>query len=115
MVGGNATKTLRSKKLSVVRVSVAPTPCAPWLTDRKDLLEIVGRPRDDVHANQLADAAGGGGARVGGCLHRPDVPANNRGHETGVDLLPAHEDDIRRLEHRVSGFDHPHESAGFDH
>ena len=32
---------------------------------------------NDVHADQLAHAAGGGGSGVGGGLHRPDVAADD--------------------------------------
>ena len=85
------------------------------LADREDLFEVVGRTRNDVHADELADAARGGGAGVGRGLHRADVAAHDRGHEAGVDFLPADEHDVRGLDHRVGGFDHADEPARLDH
>jgi hypothetical protein len=35
------------------------------LADRKDIFQVVGRTWNDVHADQFADAAGGGGAGIG--------------------------------------------------
>jgi hypothetical protein len=68
-----------------------------------------------VDANQLADAPRGGGAGVGRRLHRSDVAADDRGDEAGVDLLPADEDDVGGLHHRVGRFDHADEAARLDH
>ena len=83
--------------------------------DREDLVEVVGRTRDDVDADQLADAARGGGAGVGRGLHGADVAADDRGDQAGIDLLPADEDDVRGLHHRVGRFDHADQAARFDH
>ena len=49
--------------------------------DREDLVETVGRTSDDVNADELADAAGGGGAGVGRGLHRGDVAADDGGDQ----------------------------------
>ena len=85
------------------------------LADRENLFEVVGRTRNDVHADELADAAGGGGAGIGRGLHRADVAAHDRRHEARVDFLPADEHDVGRLAHRVGGFDHADEAARLDH
>src|SRR5439155_5498002 len=82
---------------------------------RENLIEVVGRPRNDVHANELADAAGGGRACVGGRFHRTDIAAYDCRHESGVDFLPADEGDIRGLHHRVGGFNHADETARLHH
>src|SRR4029079_3500685 len=55
----------------------APAPAAVETgggsADRKELVDFVGRPWDDVDADQLADLAGGGGAGVGRRLHGADI------------------------------------------
>src|SRR5438874_5778536 len=71
--------------------------------------------RDDVDADELADAAGGGGAGVGRGFHRSDIASDDRGHQAGIDFLPADEHDVGRLHHRVGGFNHPDEPARLDH
>ena len=68
-----------------------------------------------MHADELPDAARRGGAGVGCRFHRSDIAAHDRRHEAGVHLLPADEDDVGGLHHRVGGFDHADEPAGFDH
>ena len=85
------------------------------LPDRKNLLEVVGGTRNDVDADQLADAAGGGRSGIGRGLHRTHVAANERRDQAGIDLLPAHEHDVRGLEHRVGRFDHADQPARLDH
>src|SRR4029079_2515502 len=82
--------------------------------DGEDLVEAVRRARDHMDADELADAACRGCACIGRGLHGGDVAANDRSDQTGVDFLPADEQDVRRLDHRVGGFDHAHESAGLD-
>ena len=44
-----------------------------------------------------------------------DVPADDRGDQPGVDLLPADEDDVGRLDHRVGRLDHADQAAGLHH
>jgi hypothetical protein len=66
--------------------------------------------RDDL-ANSLA-------RRRPGIDCTPDcryVSTHNRGDETSVDLFPTDEANIRRLNHRVSRFDHRHQPTTFDH
>ena len=83
--------------------------------DRKDLVEVVVRPRDDVHADQLADASRRRRAGIGGRLHRSDVAAHDGRHQPGIDLLPADEHDVGGLDHRVGRFDHADQPARLDH
>ena len=73
------------------------------------------RPRDDVHRDELADAARGRGARVGGRLDGRDVAAHDGGHIAGADLLPADQRDLRGLDHGVGRLDHRDQALGFDH
>ena len=68
-----------------------------------------------MHADELADAPRGGCACIGGGLHGGDVAAHDGSDEAGVHFLPAYEDDIGGLDHRVGGFDHAHQPACFDH
>jgi hypothetical protein len=46
---------------------------------------------------------------------RPDVAAHNRRYQTSVDLFPTDETNVRGFHHRVSRFDHRHQSATFNH
>ena len=85
------------------------------LPDRKDSLEIIGRPRDDVDAYELTDPAGRCGTGIGGSLDGADVAADQRGNEPGINLLPTYEHDIGGFQHRVRGFNHADEALGLDH
>jgi hypothetical protein len=68
-----------------------------------------------VDAHELADAASGGGAGIGGRLHGSDVAAHDGRHQARIHFLPAHEDDVRRLHHRVCRLDHADKAARLDH
>ncbi len=83
------------------------------LADRKDLLEIVGRARNDVYTDQLANAPRSRRAGVGCSFDRPDVATHDGRDQSGVDLLPADEDDVGGLAHRVGGFNHADEATRF--
>ncbi len=83
------------------------------LRDREDLVEAVGRTGDDVNADELADAARRRRACIRGRLHRGDVAADDGRDQAGVHLLPADEDDVRGLHHRVRRFDHADQAARF--
>ena len=48
-------------------------------------------------------------------FHRADVATDDRGHQAGVDFLPADEDHVGGLDHRVGGLDHAHQAARLDH
>ena len=45
----------------------------------------------------------------------PDVAANEGRDQAGIHLLPAHEHDVRGLEHRVGRFDHADQPPRLDH
>ena len=68
-----------------------------------------------MHRDQLADAAGGRGAGVGGGLDRADVAADEHGDVAGADVFLADQDDVGGLDHGVGGLDRADEAAGFDH
>ena len=73
------------------------------------------RPRNDVHRDELADAAGRGGAGVGGGLYRAHVAAHHHGDVAGADVFLADQDDVRGLDHGVGRFDRADEPLCFDH
>ena len=73
------------------------------------------RARDDVYRHELPHPPGRRGAGIGRRLDGRDVAANDRRHVPGADLFPADQRDLRRLHHRVSGFDHRHEPFRFNH
>ena len=81
----------------------------------EDVLHVVGGVRDDVDGDELADAPRGGRTRVGGGLHRSHVAADDRGDQARVDFLPADEDDVGGLQHRVSRLDHADQPDRLDH
>ena len=61
----------------------------------------------------LLDAAG---SRAGfdGTLNCADFTTDDTRHQTGVDLLPADQHDVRGFHGCVRGFDHSHQTAAFD-
>src|SRR4051812_47627210 len=70
---------------------------------------------DHVGGNYFTDSLACGGARVDRTANSSDVATHNRGHETGVDLFPTNETNIRSFHHRVGSLDHGHESTTFNH
>src|SRR5512132_3239052 len=56
------------------------------LADRQRVLEVGVRPRDDVHRNELTNAARRGGSGVGGGLHSSDIAAHDGGDVAGANL-----------------------------
>ena len=73
------------------------------------------RPRNHVHRHELADPARGGGAGVGGRLHRGDVATHDGRHVARADLLPADQRHLGGLHHGVGRFDHRDQPLGLDH
>ena len=55
------------------------------------------RAGDDVDADQLAHAAGGGGARIGGGFDRADIAAHRDGDVARADKFLAGEHHVGRL------------------
>jgi hypothetical protein len=83
--------------------------------DGEDVLEVVGRTRNHMDAYELADTSRGRGSGVSRSLDRTDITPNNRGDEARIDLLPADEDHVRSLDHRIGRLDHADETARLDH
>ena len=61
----------------------------PWLGQHD--AQVVVRARNDLHADDFADPAGGRGAGVGGGLHRRHVAGDERRDQPAADLVPAEE------------------------
>ena len=72
-------------------------------------------PGNDVGADHLTDAHGGGLTGLHGGLHRPHVPLDEDGDQTGADLLLAHQGHVGALQHGVGGLDGGGEAVGLDH
>jgi len=70
---------------------------------------------DNMDADQLADAARRSRSRIGRRFYRTHVAANEGRNQAGIHLLPAHEHDVRGLEHRVGRFDHADQPPRLDH
>ena len=68
-----------------------------------------------MHSDQLTNPPGGSGPRVGGCLHRTDIPTDDGSDQARVDLLPTYEYDVRCFHHRIGGLDHADQAARLDH
>ena len=68
-----------------------------------------------MNADEFADPACGRRAGVGRGFDRSDVASHDGGHEAGIDFLPANEDDVRGLDHRVGRFNHADQPAGLHH
>jgi len=47
--------------------------------------------------------------------YRGDVATYDCSHETGVDLFPTDEANVRGFHHRVGSFNHRHQAATFNH
>jgi hypothetical protein len=63
----------------------------------------------------FADAFSGCSARVNCTSNSGDISTHDRGHQTGIDLFPADETNVRRFYHCVGSFNHRHETTTFDH
>ena len=77
--------------------------------------ELGMRARDEVRADQLADALRGFGAGVDGGFHAADVAFDDHGDEATADLNLANEGDVGRFDHSVAGFDAAYIAFGFYH
>src|SRR5262249_32132396 len=83
--------------------------------DGQHRAEVFGRPRVDLHAADLAGAAGRRGAGIARGLARGHVADDHRGHQAAADLLPADQGHVRGLQHGVARFDQRHQALGLDH
>src|SRR5262245_21467974 len=68
-----------------------------------------------MHPHQFADAPCGSGAGVGGGFEGSNVAADERRNEALIDLLPADENHVCGLEHRIRGLNHPDQATSLDH
>jgi hypothetical protein len=68
-----------------------------------------------MRCDYFTHATGGGCSRINSATHGRYVASYNRGNESGIDLLIADEMHICRFDHRVSRFDHCHETSAFHH
>src|SRR5262245_51484140 len=101
--------------------SLLPTPISPLFPATQ--LERHGqvfvnrrvRARDDVYADQFANAARRRRARVSRGLDRSYLAAHYRGDETAADLLVTDQADVRRLDHCVRRLDHRHQPFCLNH
>src|SRR5690625_5488466 len=65
-----------------------PGPCATLdVAGGQNLLDIVVRPRDDVHRHEVAHALGCRRSGIGRRLHGPDVSSDHYGDITAADLF----------------------------
>jgi hypothetical protein len=68
-----------------------------------------------VDRDELADAAGRGGAGIGGRLYGADIAAHQHRYVPSADVFLADEHDVGGLDHRVGGFHRSDQPARFDH
>src|SRR5476651_259401 len=88
---------------------------AGWLKRlREYFLHLGVRARDDVDRDELAYAARGGGARVGGGFHRAHIATAHDRDVAGADVFLADQDHVGGLDHRVRGLDRADQAARFD-
>src|ERR1051325_10494941 len=71
--------------------------------------------RDHVRCHNLADSFSGSSTGIDSSTNSSDVAAHDGRHETGVDLFPADETNVRGFHHRIGGLDHRHQATAFDH
>src|SRR5262249_38727938 len=85
------------------------------LANRQYVFQVLVRPRDDVHRDQLAHAAGRSRAGVCGGLDGGHVAAQPDRHGAGPDLSPTHHHYLSGFPRRIGGLDHGHEASRLDH
>jgi hypothetical protein len=68
-----------------------------------------------MRRHDFANSLTGRSARIDCTTNRRYVSTHNRGDQTGVDLFPADEPNVRRLNSSVSRFDHRDQPATLDH
>jgi len=66
------------------------------------------RSRNDLHAEDFADLAGGGRTGVDGGFHRGDVARDHDGHIARADFVPSDQLHVGRLERGVSRLNQGH-------
>ena len=79
-----------------------------------DLLHFLVRTRNDVHRDQFADPAGGGGAGIRRGLDRADIAADHHAHQARAYILLAGEHHVGGFHHGVGGFNGAHQTLRFN-
>lgn len=72
-------------------------------------------PRQYVRTDQLAHLGSRFGAGIHSRFHAADIPAAQHCNQAAADRYRFHEADIRRFDHRVTGFHAADITFGFDH
>ena len=67
-----------------------------------------------MNANEFTHPTRGGSSGIGCGFHRRHIAPDDGGHETGIDLLPAHKDNVGRLDHGIGRFDHANKPSSLD-
>ena len=80
----------------------------------EDPFHLLMRPRDDVDADQLADAPGRGRTRVRRRFHRANIAADRHANQSGADEFLALQDHVGGLTHGIGGFDGTHQPLRFN-
>jgi hypothetical protein len=81
---------------------------------RQERFDIFVGARDHVDGNDLADLTCCGRASISGSFDRANIASNHDGNQATADLLTANEPHVRRLDHRIGGFDCGHQAFGFN-
>jgi len=71
--------------------------------------------RDYLARHELADLGGRLGAGLGRGLDSADVADDRHGDEPVADCVATDDDDVRRLDHRIRGFDRADQTLGLNH
>jgi hypothetical protein len=67
-----------------------------------------------VRSYYFADPPTGGSTGFDGALDRADFTAHDRGYQTGIDLFPTNQHDVRGFYGGIGGFDHCYQATTFD-
>src|SRR6266516_1122295 len=71
------------------------------------------RSRNDMNADDFADAPGSDGTRFSRGFHRPNIATHEDRDVAIEEVFFANQNDVGRFNHRVGGFDSPDKTAGF--
>src|SRR5262249_50135412 len=107
--------TAAERERSGAVVPVRKRSVAGRVAGGENRLDLLMRPRDDVHGYQSPAPLRARRARVGRCFHGAALAADEDRRVAAADLFLADQDDPRRLDHRVGGLDRADEAASLDH
>src|SRR5206468_7365147 len=74
---------------------------------------LVVRTRNDMNADDFADAPGSDGTRFSRGFHRSNIATHEDRDVAIEEVFFANQNDVGRFNHRVGGFDSPDKTAGF--